>query len=141
MKKLHLFTFQLLVYLSCYLENKLISCQRLVIHFEYKICMFFICEVHFMKLSLLSVYITIICSVITFHNTFVLQRDKDDGNCMELHILLITHQMCTLTLIKNGIFCRNQHHHAGFVKTGFFQKTASLQEKNGIFSRIVYNLT
>ena len=50
------------------------------------------------------------------------------------YVLLHTHQLvqckCT-TQWKNGIFCKNRHHHAGFLRTGFLQKTASLQEKTG----------
>jgi len=80
--------------------------------------------------------ITIICSVITFHNTFGLQRDEDDGWCMELQILLITHQCVHQLDKKNWIFCRNRPHHGGFVKTGFFQKTASSQEKTELFPEL-----
>ena len=59
-----------------------------------------------MKLSFLSIYIsiTIICSVIAFHNTFGLQRDEDDGCYMELQILLHTHQCVHQQGYKTGSF-------------------------------------
>jgi len=44
--------------------------------------------------------------------------------------------LCTSTQLKDGIFCRNRHYHGGFVKTGFFQKTASSCGKTEFFPEL-----
>jgi hypothetical protein len=50
--------------------------------------------------------------------------------------IAVYRSLCTSTQLKDGIFCRNRHHHAGFEKTESFQKTASSLGKTEFFPEL-----
>ena len=147
MRQPHLFTFQLLVYISFYFEYKLILCQKLSLN---KICLWVICDGYFINSSLLPIHITWIRSAAFVHRKLSAEPSKWDtvlknkenlpinryGSILFIHWFAEYTSLCTSTRLKDGIFCRNRHHHAGFVKTGFFQKTASLQGTTEFFPEL-----
>ena len=106
-----------------------------------------ICEWYFMKSPLLPIHITWIPSAAFVHIKLSAEPSKWDTvlknrenlpinryrSILFIHWFAAYTSLCISTRLKDGIFCRNRHHHAGFVKTGFFQKTASFQGKMEFF--------